>query len=213
MVPPGGLRRRVRAPIEQQACYPGTTPRTQTMLSLLAPEPRTFGRAERPRRRGDQQCEIAMSEKVRESSPRRRSRDRVDRQLRQRRIGAVLVVVLAIAAMIGGYWWYGRRDIPRDGAPSWFPDGRAIVFAAEAAEGRADIFRMDADGGGRRRLTDHPANDSAPAVSPDGSLIVWESDRDGDSEIYVMDVSGGNPTRLTLDPAHDSAPAWSPDGR
>ncbi len=154
-----------------------------------------------------------MSQKVRESSPRRRSRDRVDRQLRQRRIGAVFVVVLALVAMIGGYWWYGRRDIPRDGAPGWFPDGRAIVFAAETDEGRADIFRMDADGGGRRRLTSHPANDSAPAVSPDGTLIVWETDRDGDSEIYVMDVNGGNPTRLTHDPAHDSAPAWSPDGR
>lgn len=142
----------------------------------------------------------------------RRSRDRADRRLRQRRIGAVVLAVAGLATMLGIYWWYGRRDPPRDGAPNWFPDGGAIVLAAESAEGRADIFRMDADGGGRQQLTDHPANDSAPAVSPDGARIAWESDRDGNAEIYVMSVRGGTPTRLTDDPAHDGAPAWSPDG-
>lgn len=154
-----------------------------------------------------------MPNPSREPSPNRRSHDRVDRQVRQRRIAAVVVAAFALVAMLGVYWWYSRRDSPRDGAPNWFPDSRTIVLAAETGTGKADIVRMDVDGGGRDTLTDSPATDSAPAVSPDGTRIAFESDRDGNYEIYVMDVNGRNQTRLTNDPARDGAPAWSPDGR
>ena len=72
---------------------------------------------------------------------------------------------------------------------------------------------MNADGTARRQLTATPAQEGAPAWSPDGTQIAFESDRDGNMEIYVMDASGQNVRRLTNHPATDQSPSWSPDGR
>ena len=148
------------------------------------------------------------------SRPTRRTHDCADRQARNRLIAVVALVAVAVVAALGVYWWVFRsREPARDGAPNWFPDGQAIVFATEVGSGRADIYRMDADGSGRRVLVEHGANDTSPAISPDGTRLAFESDRDGNPEIYVMDLASGRLTRLTTDPAGDSAPAWSPDGQ
>ncbi|HSB11685.1 MAG TPA: hypothetical protein VLM38_19505 [Blastocatellia bacterium] len=56
------------------------------------------------------------------------------------------------------------------------------------------------------------ALDSEPSWSPDGSLIAFRSDRDGDGEIYVMRIDIGNERRLTNNVANDMFPAWSSDG-
>jgi len=87
------------------------------------------------------------------------------------------------------------------------PSGRTVVFAAEI-DGNSDIFRIDADGTNRQRLTDHAARDTAPRWSPDGSQIVFVSDRDGNSQLYVMDANGRNQRRLTSKPGVDGAPSW-----
>jgi TolB protein len=50
------------------------------------------------------------------------------------------------------------------------------------------------------------------AVEPPGSLIAFETDRDGNPEIYVMNADGSLPRRLTGNPAYDRVPAISPDG-
>ena len=56
----------------------------------------------------------------------------------------------------------------------------------------------------------HPAEDCLPAWSPDGSHILFLSDRDGNSEVYVMDADGSGQADLTNDPAEDGDPRWSP---
>jgi Tol biopolymer transport system component len=55
------------------------------------------------------------------------------------------------------------------------------------------------------------AYDSGPYWSPDGSKILFTSDRDGDHELYVMNIDGSEQTRLTNDPGAEKNPAWSPD--
>src|SRR5581483_3869163 len=62
------------------------------------------------------------------------------------------------------------------------------------------------------RLTNNPADDWQPDISPDGSKIVFVSNRDGKGEIYIMDADGSNQRNLTNNPANDDSPAWSPDG-
>ncbi|MEO8191000.1 MAG: S9 family peptidase [Acidobacteriota bacterium] len=60
---------------------------------------------------------------------------------------------------------------------------------------------------------------ASPAVSPDGTLVVYtittydmEENR-GNGDLWIVPVAGGRPRRLTSNKASDSSPAWSPDGR
>jgi Tol biopolymer transport system component len=71
---------------------------------------------------------------------------------------------------------------------------------------------MYADGSGQTRLTNNAAIDTVPAWSPDGTQIVFVSQRDGNEEIYKMNANGSNQTRLTNHSGSDTQPAWSPDG-
>ena len=62
-------------------------------------------------------------------------------------------------------------------------------------------------------LTQSVGDDKAPAWSPDGQRIVFESDRNGDYEVYIMSSDGSNLINLTQSVGDDKAPAWSPDGQ
>ena len=87
-----------------------------------------------------------------------------------------------------------------------------IVFTFDVNHWESEIYVMDADGGNRENLTNHPGYDYDPDWSPDGTKIAFVSDRSDVSQIYVMDANGTNPIRLTDGPRRKSAPDWSPDG-
>ncbi|MDN5201675.1 DPP IV N-terminal domain-containing protein [Fulvivirgaceae bacterium BMA10] len=61
-------------------------------------------------------------------------------------------------------------------------------------------------------LTNNPAQDRYPNWSPDGSKIVFESDRDGNWEIYMMNADGTALQNLTDHESNDRSPSWHPDG-
>lgn len=86
-----------------------------------------------------------------------------------------------------------------------------LAFAARV-DGSWDIFSVRADGSDLRRMTEHPADDRAPAYSPDGNHLLFQSRRDGNWEIYSLDLTTGDVARLTHHMAYDGMPAWSPDG-
>ena len=85
-----------------------------------------------------------------------------------------------------------------------------IVFVS-LRDGNFEIYKMDANGRNKTRLTRNEADEYAPVWSPDGGRIAFESYRDGNGEIYVMDADGGNQRNLTQHPAIDNAPDWHPD--
>ena len=86
-----------------------------------------------------------------------------------------------------------------------------MIAFRSAAPGTTDtnIYVIDADGSNKTALTTHPSADLFHAWSPDGSKIVFTTERDGNLELYVMDADGSNPTRLTEDAAKDGTPDWS----
>jgi TolB protein len=75
-----------------------------------------------------------------------------------------------------------------------------------------DIYIVNAAGGLPQRLTTSPAIDTSPSFSPDGTKIVFESDRSGSQQLYVMNADGSNERRLSFGNGWYAAPAWSPDG-
>ncbi|PAU93638.1 hypothetical protein CK503_10815 [Aliifodinibius salipaludis] len=90
-----------------------------------------------------------------------------------------------------------------------------IVFDSDRASGSSrnfDIYIMSSDGSSPFRLTTDPAYEFDPDVSPDGTKILFSSERDGNREIYTMDADGSNLTRITNNSTGDVAPTWSPDG-
>jgi dipeptidyl aminopeptidase/acylaminoacyl peptidase len=100
------------------------------------------------------------------------------------------------------------------------PDGTTIVAAVTRYDlkdnkGLTDLWLWSADGKVQSVLTTHPASDSSPVISPDGRLLAFVSQREGDTtpQLYVLPLAGGEPARLTTVPTGVAQPRWFPDGR
>ena len=78
--------------------------------------------------------------------------------------------------------------------------------------GSYDIYSARPDGSDLRRLTTADGYDAEATVSPDGSLIVFTSARDGDLELYTMKPDGSDQRRITHTPGYDGGGFFSPDG-
>jgi Tol biopolymer transport system component len=94
---------------------------------------------------------------------------------------------------------------------AWSPDGRQLAIAmTDPADFRNQIFLLPIGGSDPIQLTRGLQENTSPTWSPDGSKILFVSDRDGNPELYVMSADGTLPTRLTRDPKPNLQPAWRP---
>lgn len=105
----------------------------------------------------------------------------------------------------------------------WSPDGKRIVYSAgvdwlmmltvqdlETGEvtplfSRDDLFLSD----GRIATPTETLEDWSPSWSPDGTRIVFTSNRSGAADIYVLDIESGELTQLTDDFYRDYNPIWT----
>jgi tricorn protease len=76
-----------------------------------------------------------------------------------------------------------------------------------------DIWLAPKAGGTAVRLSSPAGEESFPKFSPDGSLLAYSADYDGNVDIYVVAVSGGMPKRITDHPMADRVLDWYPDGK
>ena len=104
---------------------------------------------------------------------------------------------------------------------AWSPDRRKLLFSAHVSRSAApcasycgkEIFVINADGGGLRRLTRNAVADSDPAWSPDGQKIVWSRSDGTGADVFVMNADGSDQQNLTPKPGNRGEPRWSPNGR
>jgi tricorn protease len=76
-----------------------------------------------------------------------------------------------------------------------------------------DLWIVERAGGTARRLTSHVGTEAHPRFSPDGALVAFSGEYDGNTDVYVVPATGGAPTRLTWHPGDDEVQGFSADGR
>ena len=118
------------------------------------------------------------------------------------------------------------------------PDGKSLLIASshtdpdieqtelkareEAAKGgrrrymwdfdpHMDLYTVNLNGTGLKRLTDSPGYDAEGSYSADGKQIVFTSSRDGDPDLFIMNADGSEIRQLTNVKGYDGGPFFSPD--
>src|SRR5437667_7749650 len=107
--------------------------------------------------------------------------------------------------------------------PQWSPDGQQLVFTG-FSNGFTDLFTINRDGTGLRRLTNDKFADLHPAWSPDGTTIAFVTDRGGETDFELLRFgnlrvalfhldSGAIELLGNMDTGRNINPVWAPDGR
>nr|WP_298995695.1 S41 family peptidase [uncultured Allomuricauda sp.] len=76
-----------------------------------------------------------------------------------------------------------------------------------------DLWVANRDGSNPKRLTIDEGIESSPIFSPDGSMIAFNAEYDGNVDVYIVPSTGGIPKRLTWHPYLDLIRDFSPDGK
>jgi eukaryotic-like serine/threonine-protein kinase len=111
----------------------------------------------------------------------------------------------------------GRLGQPEDQfAPRLSPDQQRVAVSRRSAQGKTDIWLLDLVRDARMRFTTfQAANNANPTWSPDGSRMVFMSNREGPFfDLYVKASSGAGGDELLLKSSDSKlATDWSSDGR
>jgi tricorn protease len=75
-----------------------------------------------------------------------------------------------------------------------------------------DLWKVDKNGGDAIRLTSNIGEESNPHFSPDGSMIAFTGEYDGNSDVFLIPAEGGSPQRLTWHAVDDVVTGWTPEG-
>ena len=138
--------------------------------------------------------------------------------------------VAAPPAIVFDWLRNGNRDIYRatlDGKDTirltsspgddQYPTERAgtVVFTSYR-DGNGELYAVPSSGGAARRLTTTTANETQPALSPDGRHIAYLSDESGVPKLWLCAADGTNPEPLTTGfgfaGSIEASPSWSPSG-
>jgi acylaminoacyl-peptidase len=102
--------------------------------------------------------------------------------------------------------------------PQISPDGKRIVYVRQFQDIMTDkphsnLWIINADGSEHRAVTTGNFNDSTPRWSPDGTQLLYLSDRDGATQIYRRWMDSGQTACVTHVTSAPATPVWSPDGK
>ena len=105
--------------------------------------------------------------------------------------------------------------------PAFAQKADAVLHGALVAPNRAeiafvsggDIWTAPLAGGEAHLLVSHPANETRPMYSPDGTRLAFVSNRTGNGDLYVLNLATGALQRITFDDAAEQLDGWSRDGK
>jgi tricorn protease len=98
------------------------------------------------------------------------------------------------------------KDTKFVGQPAISQNHIAFVYAG-------DLWVSDHEGRNVKRLTSDEGIESLPRFSPDGNLIAFSAQYDGNTDVFIVPVEGGIPQRLTWHPGSDYVCDFTPDGK
>jgi TolB protein len=98
-----------------------------------------------------------------------------------------------------------------DVSPAWSPDGAQVAFVSERSGG-PQIYVMNADGSGARRVTFQGNHNVDPAWSPLGDRLAFVG-RDKGFDVFTVRLDGSGMERITQGAGDNEDPSWSPDGQ
>jgi len=110
----------------------------------------------------------------------------------------------------------GSLDVVGSASGPWLSpdDKRFVADRIDPQTNTPDLWLYDVIGKNVARFTFDPANDISPVWSPDGDLIVWSSNREGNANLYQKAASGTGEDTLLLKSDYSKFPSdWSRDGR
>jgi dipeptidyl aminopeptidase/acylaminoacyl peptidase len=96
------------------------------------------------------------------------------------------------------------------------PNGESVIYARRTIEDNKYVrrlWRVPFKGGRPEQLTAAKSNDTRPRFSPDGTSLLFTSDRSGKPQVWVMPLNGGEPRQLTDLTDGAGGAEWSPDGK
>jgi serine/threonine protein kinase len=104
--------------------------------------------------------------------------------------------------------------------PMWSPDGSKLLYVADGGDGpygtryREDIWVINADGSDPVNLTQSRRDDTDPVWHPDGTEIVFASERASDDpQLFLMNADGSDVRSVSDGFASEYNPTFSPDGQ
>ena len=110
-------------------------------------------------------------------------------------LALVFVTATSAAAQVG---YYRMPAVHED----------VVVFVAEG-----DLWKAPLRGGTATRLTTHLAEETNPAISPDGRTVAYTARYEGPAEVYTIPIEGGLPKQHSWDGIGATVVGWTPDGR
>lgn len=90
--------------------------------------------------------------------------------------------------------------------PVLSPDGTKIAFEMDT-----QLWVVNVDGTGMTQLTTEKGRQAS--WSPDGTQLVFSSNRTGTDQLFIINADGTGERQLTTYSGHSRFPDWSPDGK
>ena len=112
--------------------------------------------------------------------------------------------LLGLAMILGQFSWAQGTRLLRQ--PTISQNKIVFVYAD-------DLWITNRGTSEAQRLTSAEGSESLPHFSPDGKMVAFTVQYDGNTDVYIVPTAGGEPRRLTWHSSADFVQGWSPDGR